>query len=260
MTRWTFITISGLGLILANAAMAGDASTSANATNGWGTPGTAGATADWSGGDDGRGFARTHSNTGNVNTSRGVAFGVDDEGMDLSFSHAIAPKQGPAYAGTLNMSIGNNGQVTGSYGGVIANGGTQRAVESGGSTTSRPGGAATATATGDTRHGGTVQANTHAYQNGRQTVARRGTPVRGHATNNRYAHTRHGGNARHNATVRQGATHGRTVSGVVRPNKVVQRSATPVRTTSARSERPNKRYSNYQVARAGGARQYGYGR
>lgn len=174
MTRFTLITISGLGLIFSSAAMAGQAETSATATNGWGHTGSAGATANWTGGD-GQGFARTDTSTGKVNLARGVAVGADQNGIDLSFSHAVAPKFGPAYAGTLNMSIGTNGQVSGSYGGVVANGGTGRTVAAGGSTSSRPGGAATAVATGNTRHGGTVQANTHSYQSRPNTVTHRTT-------------------------------------------------------------------------------------
>lgn len=141
-------------------AMAGTASTSANASNGYGLPGTAGATANFNGD---RGFARTNSTTGDVNLARGLAVGVDRGGLDVSFSHAIAPKLGPAYAGTFNMSIGRDGEVNSSYGGALATGGIARSVEAGGTTRSdRRGGDATAYATGNTIGGGRVIARTHA--------------------------------------------------------------------------------------------------
>ncbi len=145
---------------MAGAAMAGTASTSANANNGYGLPGTAGATANYTGD---RGFARTNSTTGDVNLARGLAVGVDRDGLDVSFSHAIAPRLGPAYAGTFNMSIGRDGEVNSSYGGALATGGLARSVEAGGTTRSdRRGGDATAYATGDTVGGGRVVARTHA--------------------------------------------------------------------------------------------------
>ncbi len=154
------IVMSGLGL--ANA-MAGEASTSATANNGWFTSGSAGATANYDG-NGGVGFARTRSDTGNVNTARGLAVGVDEDGLDFSFSHAVAPKTGPAYAGTLNLSIGREGEVSGSYGGSLAQGGVARTVNAGGETRSdRFGGSATASAGGDTVGGGRVDARTHSF-------------------------------------------------------------------------------------------------
>ncbi len=153
--------ISGLmvGGLVAGTALAGEATTSANAGTTYG--GKASATANWNG-DGGNGFSRTRTQTGDVNLARGVAFGVDKDGMDLSFSHAIAPKLGPAYAGTFHLSIGTDGQVSGSYGGVVSKGGLVRSAEAGGTTSSRTG-AATAVARGDTAPGGSVQARTHSY-------------------------------------------------------------------------------------------------
>jgi hypothetical protein len=160
--------MSGMGL--ANA-LAGEASTSATAENGWRNPGSAGATANYDG-DGGIGFARTHSDTGQVNHSRGLAVGFDRDGLDFSFSHAIAPKFGPAYAGTFNLSIGMDGSVNGGYGNSVARGGEQRAVEAGGTTRSDlHGGTTLANASGRTHGGGTVQADTQTYH--RKVVSRR---------------------------------------------------------------------------------------
>lgn len=163
-------TLAGMGLIgglMTTTVLGGEATTSATATNGWFTNGNAAATANWTGTDDGRGFARTRTDTrGNLNLARGVAVGVDENGLDLSFSHAIAPKLGPAYAGTFNLSIGTDGKVSGSYGGALANGGIDRTVTSGGSTRTAPSGAvATAAAGGHTNGGGNVVARTHSYNN-----------------------------------------------------------------------------------------------
>lgn len=148
------------GAMLANA-FGGQASTSASAGNAFG--GTAAATANYVG-DGLAGLARTRTRTGELNTAAGLAVGVDSEGMDFSFSHAIAGRYGPAYAGTFNLSIGTNGNVNGSYGGVVAQGGAVRNVEAGGSTaSSRHAAPATAFARGDTLPGGTVRAATHSY-------------------------------------------------------------------------------------------------
>jgi hypothetical protein len=156
------VAVSGMSV---SATLAGEASTTASASNGWFGNGTAGATAGWDGRDGGTGYARTRTDTsGNINLARGVAVGVDEDGLDFSFSHALAPRIGPAYAGTLNLSIGTNGNVSGGYGGALANGGIDRAVNAGGRTSSSPfGGAAVTTAGGHTNGGGAVIARTHSY-------------------------------------------------------------------------------------------------
>lgn len=148
------VTLMGLG-----STFAGEASTSASATNGVGHPGNAAATANYTG-DGGEGFARTRTETvGGLNVARGVAVGFDEDGLDVSFSHALAPLFGPAYAGTFNMSIGMNGQVSASYGGTVAAGGLARTASAGGVTRSDPAGAtAQAHATGNTVGGGHVNA------------------------------------------------------------------------------------------------------
>ncbi|MBN1345256.1 MAG: hypothetical protein JXQ73_21365 [Phycisphaerae bacterium] len=136
--------------------LAGEASTNAWAQN----TGSAGATANWDG-DGGKGIARTDTRTGKINLARGLAVGIDRDGLDLSFSHAIAPQRGPAYAGTFNLSIGRDGSVSHSYGGAIAQGGSTRSVEATGATSSRWNGTALASAGGNTTRGGTVQARTY---------------------------------------------------------------------------------------------------
>lgn len=142
---------------------AGQASTHAAAGSGYrGRSGTAAASANYDG-NGGRGFTHTATRTGNVNMARGLAIGFDDDGMDLSYSYAVAPNHGPAYAGTMNVSIGHDGGVSGSQGAVSARGGAVRSVQAGGSTSSgRYGRPAVATASGRTLGGGRVIARTHA--------------------------------------------------------------------------------------------------
>jgi hypothetical protein len=156
-----------LSMMTATAAWAGDASTTAWADNGWTSPGSAGATANYNGDDDGVGFARTRTRTGNVNLARGVAVGFDRDGLDLSLSHAFAPKFGPAYAGTFNLSIGADGQVSGGYGGVLARGGESRSVEAGGVTSSHDGQTQVITR-GNTAPGGTIDAGSRTFSKPRQ--------------------------------------------------------------------------------------------
>jgi hypothetical protein len=138
-------------------AWASDAQTSARATGGRG-PGSATATARYEGDV---GFARTDTRTGRVNLARGVAVGFDEDGLSLSLSTAVAPRNGPAFATNFNMTIGANGEVATSAGHSNATGGVARTVESGGRATSTPWGSdSAATAGGHTAHGGRVSAST----------------------------------------------------------------------------------------------------
>jgi len=164
MKRTTTYTIAILfGSRATAAVMAGEGTTSASASGGR-RSGTAAATAHYDGADGGAGVARTRTRTGEVNLARGVAIGIDEDGLDFSFSHAIATRYGPAYAGTFNLSIGRDGDVSGSYGGVLSQGGAVRNAQAGGSTrTDNRGATAQANATGNTWPGGRVIAWTNSY-------------------------------------------------------------------------------------------------
>jgi hypothetical protein len=149
--------VMGMGV---TSVFAGEAATNAYAGN----RGTATASARYDGADGGIGLARTRTGTGEVNFARGLAMGVDADGFDLSFSHAIADRRGPAYAGTFNLSIDNDGDVSGSYGSVFSLGGLARSAEAGGSTrTDWRGPVSTATASGHTDSGGRVIARTNSF-------------------------------------------------------------------------------------------------
>lgn len=142
---------------LTAAAWAADAETSATAARLPGGSGTATATARYEGD---HGFARTDTRTGQVNVARGVAVGVDEHGVSVSVSTAVAPRNGPAIATNFNMSIGLNGSAT-STGRVTATGGVERSVTAGGATATRPAGpVASSVASGRTDPGGVVRAAT----------------------------------------------------------------------------------------------------
>ena len=140
-------------------AWASEADTTATVSGGRGRSGSAAATTHYEGD---AGFARTDTRTGRVNLARGVAVGVDEDGISLSFSLAIAPLNGPAFATNFNLSFERDGDVATSFGNVLASGGTSRTVSVGGGSSTTPYGAnATSMASGKTTHGGIVRATTH---------------------------------------------------------------------------------------------------
>lgn len=154
---WVSLSTLWLGA-WATPAMASDAATSATAGRGPGG-GNAAATARYEGEV---GFARTNTQTGRVNLARGVAVGIDDDGLSLSISNAIATSHGPAVASTLNLSIDRDGSVATSSGVSVANGPIQREATAGGQTSTGRGGAtAQALASGRTDRFGQVRATTH---------------------------------------------------------------------------------------------------
>ena len=150
-------------LLAAPLAAAGQASTSASAgSNGHG-PGTAAATAEYTG-DQGRGYADTRTRSGPVNYARGVAYGIDQNGISFSVSHAVAGRRGPAFASTYNLSIGFDGSISRSRGVSVANGSRSRTAHAGGfSRAGRGRTTAVATAGGRTGRRGYVRANTHTH-------------------------------------------------------------------------------------------------
>lgn len=142
----------------AAAALAGGAATSASATSNGRSPGTAAATAQYSGD---RGFARTDTRSGPVSYGSGVAYSVDRNGISLSVSQAVAGVLGPAVASSLNISIGHNGSVASSSSLSVAGGRGARSVTAGGATsTHRTGATAVATAASHTAPRSVVKTTT----------------------------------------------------------------------------------------------------
>jgi hypothetical protein len=151
------ILICGLGLSAST--FAAGAATSATAGSHSGRPnGTAGATAEYTGQT---GWTRTEAQSGRVNTATGVAVGVDQNGLALSVSNAVAPQNGPALATNFTLSIGRDGQASTSFGVSVANGPVHRQADAGGSAaTTRLGSVAVSEAGGRTDRWGTVKAHT----------------------------------------------------------------------------------------------------
>lgn len=140
-------------------AWASEAETSATAgSSRYQRDGTAAATARYEGDV---GFARTQTRSGQVSTARGVSVGVDQNGLSLSVSRAIAPHSGLAVATNFNLSIGRDGSVSGSMGASVANGLIHNSVTAGGRSGTGPlSQGAVSFASGQTDRFGQVRANT----------------------------------------------------------------------------------------------------
>ncbi|GEM_PF-2239109 len=156
-----------LASFLAAEALASDAETWATAGTRRGQRnGTAAAGAHYAGRV---GFARTDTRSGPVSLARGVAVGVDESGLSLSVSNAIAPRFGPAVATTFNMSIGRDGRVSSATGLAVADGPIQRSATAGGGvSTGRYGRPARVMASGRSDPLGHVRAETRARESYRR--------------------------------------------------------------------------------------------
>lgn len=153
-----FLMIGGT-LMAVNTAWAGEAATSASAGSNGSRQGTASATATYTG--DGRGFTQTSARSGPVSIGRGIAYGVDRNGITFSASHAVASRFGPAIASTLNITIGRDGSVAHSTGLTIAGRDRTRVAQAGGfAGVTRSGSTVGATAGGHTGVRGLVRATT----------------------------------------------------------------------------------------------------
>ncbi|HKQ50231.1 MAG TPA: hypothetical protein VJZ71_19305 [Phycisphaerae bacterium] len=159
-TNLSLIALTTLSTLIASLpAQAGEATTSAGVTQIGSRPGTANATAAYTG--EGRGRAQTTTRSGRVTLAEGLAFGVDRDGIDFSVSYAVAGRFAPALASTFNLSIGRDGSVASSGGLSVAGNAPVRSVNAGGFARSQPGGSISgATAGGRSDPHGTVLAKT----------------------------------------------------------------------------------------------------
>jgi hypothetical protein len=154
--------------LLGGASFGSEAASSASAGRGGYGAGTGSAAARYEGD---HGFARTDSRSGRLTTARGVAVGVDEDGLSLSISNAFAPPHGPAVATSFNLSIGRDGQVSGSTGLSVADGPFYRTATAGGQAATGFGAApALAYASGQTDPFGRVVARTQAQSSGPRIV------------------------------------------------------------------------------------------
>lgn len=159
--------IASLVLSAAGAAWASDAATSATAGSSLlSRNGTAAATARYEGD---RGFARTDTRSGPVNLARGVAVGVDKDGLSISVSNAVAPRMGPAVATNFSMTLGRDGDVAKNHSVSVARGPLHREATAGGATgTNGRDAYATGIVGGRTDRFGHVEAQTESkVENGR---------------------------------------------------------------------------------------------
>ena len=145
---------------LGKAALGSEAETSATASSHLFGGRIATATARYEGD---AGFADTRTRTGRVTLARGVAVGLDEEGLSFSVSHATTNRLGVALAGNLNLTLGRNGQVAVSGGNTVSFGPRYRSASAGGLTSANWGRAnAVSTASGRSDRRGFVQSRTHA--------------------------------------------------------------------------------------------------
>lgn len=166
-TSWTLI--AGLmSMSCATLAGAGEVATSAAAgSDGYG-PGRAAATAEYEG--NGIGITQTRTHSGRLNLARGVSVGIDEDGLMLSTSYALAPTRGPAVGGTFNLRIGADGDVSGSAGRAIATGDRNREVNASGFVNGSRfrGGSSGASVGGSTGPRGRVIADSRSFDRSRE--------------------------------------------------------------------------------------------
>lgn len=161
MKRFSKFSMTLSVAMMTAAAFASDAETSATAAGSRDARnGTASATARYAGDV---GFARTDTRSGEISRARGVAVGVDRDGLTFSLSNAFATRDGLGLATNFNISIDRDGRVSRSGGIALADSPIERSVAAGGSATNgRFGAPATSYATAHADRYGRVEARTYA--------------------------------------------------------------------------------------------------
>ena len=109
------------------------------------------------------GLARTDTRTGRISLARGLAVGLDRNGLTLSASHALGTRSGFGVARNFNLSIGRDGRVAVSGGRTVSYGSQRRSAEAGGVARAghgRTGASSWAAGSSDRR--GFVRTGTHA--------------------------------------------------------------------------------------------------
>ncbi|MBU0638512.1 MAG: hypothetical protein KKB50_06570 [Planctomycetes bacterium] len=162
----TLSTTTAVSLLLTSMAIGSEAETSASVSGGR-RPGSdsAAATARYSGDV---GFARTDTQSGRINLARGVAVGVDEDGLSLSVSHAVSTPAGTAHASTFNLSIGRDGRTSTSVGRADSRGLVQSSASAGGRVSTGYGASASAAAEADPA--GHARASTSTHTSGQRRV------------------------------------------------------------------------------------------
>ena len=140
---------------------ASDAETSASAAGSRDRRnGAASATAHYTGD---LGFARTETSSGDISRARGVAVGLDEDGLTFSLSNAFATRDGSGLATNFNISIDRDGRISRNGGIARADSPYVRSVSaSGAARIERRGAVTTSYASGHTDPYGRVEARTYA--------------------------------------------------------------------------------------------------
>jgi hypothetical protein len=159
-----------LMLSVSGVAVASEAETSAQAGSAGRRSGTAQATARYEGDV---GVARTNTRSGRVSLARGLAWGLDEDGLSLSASHAVAGRFA-AVARNFNLTIGMDGQVAVSGGRSVSVGPRYRTAGAGGLAGSQRGRTyAVSSAHGESDRRGVVRTKTYSRSSGRGGLVRR---------------------------------------------------------------------------------------
>jgi hypothetical protein len=159
MKRISFMAVLGILVGLVPAVSASDARTSAEVGSSRGGTDHAAATADY----DGRvGIARTNAKTGKINLARGLALGLDEDGVSFSLSQALGGKRA-SLASNLNVSLNRDGDHSVSFGSTVSRGSQHHTARvEGGASADRRRTRATAAARGDADRRGRVDARASA--------------------------------------------------------------------------------------------------
>lgn len=142
MKRLLAIGSSLLTLIVAPRLDASDAQTSASVSGGAVRAPVAAADARYVGDV---GFATTRTESGPVSLARGVALGVDEDGLSFSFSQAVG-RGDSSIATNFTLSLDRDGDVAHSFGAGVAAGPLEHGVSAGGSATTHGQGSAASNA------------------------------------------------------------------------------------------------------------------
>jgi len=147
-----------LVLSMSGIVAASEAETSARAGSRRGQSGTAEAMARYQGDI---GAARTSTQSGRISLARGLAWGLDENGLSLSASHAVAGRRN-AVARNFNLTIGTDGRVAVSGGRSVSVGSRYRSAGAGGLAGSQRGGSyAVSSAHGQSDRRGVVRTQTY---------------------------------------------------------------------------------------------------
>ncbi len=174
MKRIFFMAAVGILVGLASSVNASDARTSAEVGSSRGGADHAAATADYHGRV---GIARTNAKTGKINLARGLALGLDEDGVSFSLSQALGGQRA-SLASNLNVSLNRDGDHSVSFGSTLSRGPRHHSAKvEGGASADRRSTRATAAASGDADRRGRVDARASVRDIEREQHAPRRRPL-----------------------------------------------------------------------------------